>query len=76
MSFHATVIDSRRTAATKHIASVLPYISRNKTTSLFRQKQRIVFYYRYFIMPKYFGLSLDHLQANVHEYGIQSVSAY
>ena len=36
----------------------------------------VVYNYCYFIMLICFGISLDHLQTNVHEYEVQSISAY
>ena len=41
--------------------------SHNKTTSLFRENETVLYNIWYCIMATCFGLPLDHLQVNVHK---------
>ena len=45
----------------------LCFNTHNKTSNLLRQKHNNIIQYRYLTMAKYFGHSLDYVQANVYK---------
>jgi hypothetical protein len=63
-----TVVDTATDLRVSLIEDIpLCFNSHNKTNSLLRQNTTILYNYWYFVMASRFGLSLDHLQANVHK---------